>query len=85
MALAQTLSELAGTGPAPRSRVSILLDRLHAENLTDYETLLKALANKAISGATLTKALRAEYGQGIVTDSSVGDFRRTHTAELTGL
>ena len=85
MALLDTLSELAGTGPATRNRVSILLDQLKSDESNDYTILLDALANRAYSSAKLTKALRTEYGHDVVKDNSVAEYRRTHTMQLTGL
>lgn len=86
MALSDTLSELAGTGPAPRNRVLGLLDTLQAEKHDDYSILVDALDNKNISSAKLTKALRKEYGHDIVKDNSVAEYRRTHgRVELRGL
>lgn len=85
MALSDTLSELAGTGPATRNRVSILLDKLKADGSDDYSILVDALDNKSLRSATLTKALRKEYGHDIVKDSSVTEYRRVRNIQVTGL
>lgn len=85
MALSDTLSELAGTGPARRNRVLSLLDNLKTEQSDDYTILLDALNNRAVSASTLTKALRKEYGHEVVKDSSVTEYRRSHNIGLTGL
>ena len=85
MALSDSLSELAGTGPATRNRVVILLDRLKEEGSDDYSILVDALDNRGIRSATLTKALRKEYGHDIVKDSSVTEYRRSRNAQVTGL
>jgi hypothetical protein len=85
MALADVLNELAGTGPASRNRVEILLDKLKAEKPEDYKTLTFALRSRNLSAAQLTKALRKEFGTEAVKDNSVSEWRRRNTAELTGL
>ena len=83
MALSDTLSELAGTGPATRNRVEILLDKLAGGD--DFPVLSSALRNKGLSAAALTKALRKEYGSDVVKDNSVAEWRRRNSTELTGL
>ena len=86
MALSDTLSEFAGTGPARRNRVSILLDRLKEEGSDDYTILLDALSNsEEYSSFKLTQGLRREYGHDIVKDSSVSEYRRARNAQVTGL
>jgi len=85
MALASTLSALAGTGPATRNRVSILLDKLKSEGSDDYSILVDALDNPAVRSSVLTKALRKEYGHDVVKDSSIGDYRRSRTLNVNGL
>lgn len=85
MALSDTLSELAGTGPARRNRVLSLLDNLKTEQSDDYTILLDALNNTAVSASVLTKALRKEYGHEVVKDSSVTEYRRSHNSEVNGL
>lgn len=83
MSLSDTLTELAGTGPATRSRIDTLLDKL--TGTPDFEVLSNALRNKAVSAATLTKALRKEYGRDAVKDSTVAEWRRRNLSEVTGL
>lgn len=85
MALSDTLSELAGTGPARRNRVNILLDKLKEEGSDDYSILLDVLGNRQVSASTLTKALRKEYGHEVVKDSSVTEYRRHNNVSVTGL
>ena len=85
MALSDTLSDLAGTGPARQNRVITLLDKLKEEQSDDYTILLDALGNRLVPAATLTKALRKEYGHDIVKDSSVTEYRRSHNVSVSGL
>jgi hypothetical protein len=85
MALASTLNELAGTGPARQNRVATLLDKLKEDKSDDYTILLDALGNRHVTAATLTRALRKEYGHDIVKDSSVTEYRRSHSSEINGL
>lgn len=85
MALLDTLNDLAGTGPATRNRVSILLDRLKEDGSDDYTILLDALGNTSLSSAKITQALRKEYGHDVVKDNTVVEYRRTRRSELTGL
>ena len=85
MALSDSLAELAGTGPATKNRVTILLDRLKEEGSDDFTILLDALGNPSLRSATLTKALRKEYGHDIVKDSSVTEYRRSRNSQVTGL
>lgn len=83
MSLLDSLQEFTASAPATKNRVEILLDRLAGTE--DLPTLSTALRNPAISGSTLTKALRKEYGHTVVTDNSVGEWRRRNLSELTGL
>lgn len=83
MALSDTLSELARKSVATRNRVDILLDSLAGSD--DGDTLTQVLGNPAITSATITRALRVEYGQSVVTDSSVDAWRRKNAAEVNGL
>ena len=85
MALSDTLSDLAGTGPARQNRVITLLDKLKEEQSDDYTILLDALGNAGLRSATLTVALRKEYGHEVVKDSSVVEYRRSRRSEVTGL
>ena len=85
MALSDSLAELAGTGPATRNRVTILLDRLQEEGSDDYSILRDALGNRNLSSAKITQALRKEYGHDVVKDNSVDAWRRTTNANVTGL
>lgn len=86
MALSDTLADLAGTGPATRNRVSILLDTLKDGGSDDYSILVEALDNRTYSSAKLTKALRTEYGHDVVKDNSVAEYRRSYgRVELRGL
>lgn len=80
MALADKLQAHAGTGPATANRVKLLLD--HLEDTPDHQVLLDALYSP-MRNVALTKALRAEYGHDVVTDTSVGEYRRSR--EVTGL
>lgn len=84
MALSDTLSELSGTGPAPRNRVNILLDKLKAEGSDDYTILVDAL-DSGVRASVLTKALRKEYGHDVVKDSSVAEYMRHRNVQVTGL
>lgn len=83
MALSDTLSELARKSVATRNRVDILLDSLAGSD--DGDTLTQVLGNLSITSATITRALRVEYGQTVVTDSSVDAWRRKNSAEINGL
>jgi hypothetical protein len=84
MALEQTLLSFTSSAPATKNRVEILLDRLAGTE--DFPVLSAALRNPAaIRGAALTKALRKEYGDDVVKDFSVDDWRRKNLAEVTGL
>lgn len=83
MALQDRLAELAGKGPATKNRVDILLDELAGSD--DGETLTAALNTPKITAASLTRALRTEYGQTVVTDTSVDAWRRKNLAEVNGL
>jgi hypothetical protein len=87
MALQDTLTELTGKGPAAKNRVELLLDKLAAESPDDFKTLSIALRTPAsqLPHHVITKALRKEYGTATVTDYSVGEWRRRHVAEVTGL
>lgn len=84
MALSDTLNELAGSGPATRNRVNLLLDKLKEEGSDDYTILLAAL-DGGVRASVLTKALRKEYGHDIVKDSSVAEYRRSRNSQVTGL
>ena len=85
MALVDALNELAGTGPAQRNRVAILLDRLDSENPGDAAALREALRNKTVRHAAITAALKSEYGHRIVTDTSVREYRINMDRQVTGL
>lgn len=76
MALLDTLTELSGKSPASKSRVDILLDKLILEAPEDYKTLQQALRDPSLPHHVITKSLRREYGNAVVTDSSVGEWRR---------
>lgn len=80
MALADKLQAHAGTGPASANRVKLLLSRI--EGTPDHQVLVDAL-NSPIRNVALTKALRAEYGHDVVTDTSVGEYRRSR--QVNGL
>ena len=81
MALADSLQAHIGNSPAPANRVKILLDRL--EGTPDHKVLVDAL-NSQIRNIALTRALRAEYGHDVVTETSVGEYRRS-TRQVNGL
>ena len=81
MALSDTLLGFTKSAPAPKNRVEILLDTLDGD---DLQTLQSALRNPAVNGSALTKALRKEYGHTVVTDHSVGEWRRRNSTELLG-
>lgn len=83
MSLSDTLTELAGSGPATFNRIDALLDKL--AGTPDFVVLSNALRNRAISAATLTKALRKEYGKDAVKESTVAEWRRRNLSEVTGL
>ena len=83
MSLSATLSEFAGTGPAHRNRVETLLEKVAGTE--DHPVLAAALRNRSISSAQLTKALRKEYGQDVVKDGSIAEWRRRNSVELNGL
>ena len=83
MALSDTLTHFAGKAPAPKNRIDILLDKL-AET-PDGQTLAFALRDPNVRQSTLTNALRKEYGEGAVTDHSVGEWRRKNIREVDGL
>lgn len=80
MALADTLQAHAGSGPASANRVKLLLSRI--EGTPDHQVLLDALGS-GMRHIELTKALRAEYGHDVVTDTSVGEYRRN--SQVNGL
>lgn len=82
MALLATLNEITAKAPAVKNRVDILRDVLTGD---DAETLDKALHNAGISSASLTKALRKEYGHDSVKEYSVARWRSANLVELTGL
>jgi hypothetical protein len=71
----------AVTAPVSKNRVDLLLDTLEGEDLA---TLNSALRNGDIRPFMLTKALRKEYGHAVVTDHSVGEWRRRNSTELLG-
>lgn len=83
MALLDTLNLHTGKGPATANRVQLLLERLHGTE--DHTVLHTALADPTIRHAALTKALRTEYGQDVVTNTSVRDWRQSHPAQVDGL
>lgn len=83
MALADNLAAFAGDAVATKNRVDLLLEQL--EDSEDLEVLQDALNDRRISGATLTRALRKEYGHAVVKDFSVDTWRRKNLAEVTGL
>lgn len=85
MALQDTLSELVGKAPATKNRVDLLLSKLEAAGSDDHDTLLAALRDKGLRPATLTKAIRKEYGIATVTDTSVAHWRAKNLAEVNGL
>lgn len=83
MALIDTLNLHTGRGPAMANRVKLLLERL--ADSPDHAVLLAALYNPSIRHAALTKALHAEYGQNVVTATSVRDYRERHMTQVDGL
>ena len=83
MSLKNTLSDLVVNSAAAKNRVDILLDQL--EDSEDLEVLIHALRDTNITGASLTRALRKEYGNHVVKDFSVDNWRRKNLAEITGL
>jgi len=85
MSLQDTLSELAGTAPATKNRVDLLLDKLKAEAPEDHRTLSFALRDRNLRAATLTQAIKKEYGIATVTDTSVSHWRKKNNVEVTGL
>jgi hypothetical protein len=83
VALLDTLNLHTGKGPAMANRVKLLLERLADSD--DHATLLAALYDPSIRHASLTKALQAEYGQAVVTATSVRDYRERHLTQVDGL
>ena len=86
MALQDTLSELVGTAPATKNRVDLLLEKLFADGADeDFTTLTLALRDLNLRAATLTQAIKKEYGIATVTDTSVSHWRKKNNVEVTGL
>lgn len=85
MALQDTLTELSAKAPATKNRVDSLLVKLESEAPEDYRTLTFALRDRNIRSATLTQAIKQEYGIATVKDASVAEWRRKHNVEVTGL
>lgn len=85
MALLDRLQELQGSGPAKRNRVAILLDKLDAENPEDAAALREALNNRSVRHAAITAALKYEYGDKAVTDTSVREYRINMGRQVNGL
>lgn len=83
MSLLNTITELSGKAQASKNRVEILLDKLDGSD--DGDTLATVLRTPSVTSATITKALRKEYGTDSVTDSSVDAWRRKNNAEVNGL
>lgn len=84
MALQDTLVELKGTSRvAAKNRVAILLDKLAGTE--DEKVLLKALHDRRLSNAVLTRALQKEYGEEIVKPNSVREYRVNTLKTLTGM
>jgi len=82
MALLDTLNDITSLAPAAKNRVELLLEQIKGD---DLDTLQAALRTPTIRNADLTKALRREYGSGVVTDHSISDWRRKHLADVNGL
>lgn len=83
MSFAESLISVSQSAVATRNRVDILLDKL--DGTEDGDTLKAVLLNTSIRSATITQALKKEYGPGTVKDGSVAEWRRKNLAELTGL
>ena len=84
MALADTVTELIGSGPAKENRVKLLLKRL--EGTDDRDTLVQLLRDASVTSAFITRVLRKEYGDDVVNSTSVALYRRDYLPrEVTGL
>lgn len=82
MALADNLALHHTKGPAKANRVQMLLSRL--EGTPDHGVLMDALRSE-MRNVAITKALRTEYGNDVVTDTSVREYRLRMNREVTGL
>ena len=84
MSLLDNLAAESGkSNAAPKNRVSILLDNL--QGTEDHPVLVKALRDKSMTNAVLTRALRAEYGDDVVKPGSVREFRVNLLRTVDGL
>lgn len=84
MALIDSVNELMGSGPAKENRVKLLLKRL--EGTEDQDTLVRLLRDASVTSAFITRVLRKEYGDDVVTNLSVASYRRDHLPrEVSGL
>lgn len=75
MALSDALNKHTAGSVPKGNRVSLLLDRLLHENTEDHAALLSALTDPNIRHATITAALREEYGHDVVNSTSVREYR----------
>lgn len=75
MALAAVLAETKKTAKPKGSKIDVLLERLKAESKEDHDTLLAALNDPEIRDATLTKAVKTEYGADVLSNTSVREYR----------
>ena len=82
MALADNLELHNTKGPAKANRLSLLLARL--EGTEDHGVLMDAIRSD-MRHVAITKALRTEYGNDVVTDTSVREYRLRMNREVTGL
>lgn len=82
MALSDTLVSITSKAPAVKNRVDILLNSIELDDLRTLET---ALNNPLIRAVDLTRALRKEYGNDAVKDSSVSEWRKKNITDVNGL